>query len=237
MLEVANLAVAYGRVRALQGVSLAVGAGEIVALVGANGAGKSSLLRAIAGLERPSGGRIVFAGRDISGAAPDAIARLGIALVPEGRMILGTMSVRENLLLGAFHRRDRGALPAALDAVLARFPDLAGRLDEPGAALSGGQAQMLALARGLMAAPTLMLLDEPSLGLAPKPTDDVFSLIASLPADGTTVLLVEQNLHRALAIADRGYVIESGRVVAEGPAAALARDKRVAALYLGLKPE
>jgi branched-chain amino acid transport system ATP-binding protein len=237
VLEIADLALAYGRVRALQGVSLTVGGGEIVALIGANGAGKSSLLRAVAGLERPAAGRIVFEGRDIAGASPEAVARLGIALVPEGRMILATMTVRENLMLGAFHRRDRAALPAALAAVIARFPDLGARLDEPGAALSGGQAQMLALARGLMAAPRLMLLDEPSLGLAPRAADAVFAMIASLRAGGATILLVEQNLHRALAVADRGYVIESGRVVIAGPAAALAQDKRIGALYLGLKPE
>jgi branched-chain amino acid transport system ATP-binding protein len=237
VLEIDGLALTYGRVRALQGVSLTVGAGEIVALIGANGAGKSSLLRAVAGLERPESGRIAFDGRDIAGASPEAVAGLGIVLVPEGRMILATLTVRENLMLGAFHRRDRAALPAALAGVIARFPDLGPRLDAPGAALSGGQAQMLALARGLMAAPRLMLLDEPSLGLAPRAADDVFAMIASLRAGGATILLVEQNLHRALAIADRAYVLESGRIVIAGKASALAQDKRIAALYLGLKPE
>jgi ABC-type branched-subunit amino acid transport system ATPase component len=242
MLEVRDLHVSYGRIRAVQGVSLAVRAGEVVALVGANGAGKSSILKAIAGLERPERGTIRFEGADIAGAPAHRTLARGIAYVPEGRMIVGTLSVRDNLRLGAYARLHAGTgggadLAAEIARVLATFPDLRGRLDEPGASLSGGQAQMLALARGLMAAPKLLLLDEPSLGLAPVMTRAVFDLLARLKAEGATILLVEQNVAEALALADRAYVLESGRVVKQGAASLLARDPGLREAYLGVRPE
>jgi len=237
MLEIRDLHLSYGRIRAVQGVDLGVAAGEIVALVGANGAGKSSILKAIAGLEKPERGTIRFHGRDIAGWPAHRALADGIAYVPEGRMIVGTLSLRDNLKLGAYARRGAGDLAAEIERVLTIFPDLRGRLDEPGAALSGGQAQMLALARGLMAAPKLMLLDEPALGLAPVMTRAVFALIARLKAAGATILLVEQNVAEALAVADRAYVIEGGRVVKEGAASLLARDPGLREAYLGLRRE
>jgi branched-chain amino acid transport system ATP-binding protein len=237
MLEIRDLHLSYGRIRAVQGVDLDIAAGEVVALVGANGAGKSSILKAIAGLERPERGVVRFQGRDIAGWPAHRALAAGIAYVPEGRMIVGTLSVRDNLRLGAFARAGRVDLAAEIERVLGIFPDLRGRLDEPGASLSGGQAQMLALARGLMAAPKLLLLDEPALGLAPVTTATVFALIARLKAEGATVLLVEQNVAEALAVADRGYVLESGRVVKSGAGANLARDPELREAYLGLRRE
>jgi branched-chain amino acid transport system ATP-binding protein len=237
MLEIRDLQLSYGRIRAVQGVDLDIAAGEVVALVGANGAGKSSILKAIAGLERPERGVVRFQGRDIAGWPAHRALAAGIAYVPEGRMIVGTLSVRDNLRLGAFARAGRVDLAAEIERVLGIFPDLRGRLDEPGASLSGGQAQMLALARGLMAAPKLLLLDEPALGLAPVMTAAVFALIARLKAEGATVLLVEQNVAEALAVADRGYVLESGCVVKSGAGANLARDPELREAYLGLRRE
>jgi branched-chain amino acid transport system ATP-binding protein len=237
MLEVRGLHLAYGRIRAVHGVDIDVTPGEIVALVGANGAGKSSILKAIAGLERPQRGTIRFEGRDIAGWPAHRALAAGIAYVPEGRMIVGTLSVRDNLRLGAFARAGRAPLAAGIERVLAIFPDLRPRLDEPGASLSGGQAQLLALARGLMAAPKLLLLDEPALGLAPVMARQVFALIARLKAEGATILLVEQNVAEALALADRAIVIESGRVVKAGAASLLARDPGLREAYLGLRRE
>jgi branched-chain amino acid transport system ATP-binding protein len=237
MLEVRDLHVCYGRIRAVQGASLDVRAGEVVALVGANGAGKSSILKAIAGLERPERGAIRFAGADTAGQPADRTLARGIAYVPEGRMIVGTLSVRDNLRLGAYARAGQADLAAEIARVLAIFPDLRARLDEPGASLSGGQAQMLALARGLMAAPKLLLLDEPALGLAPVMTRAVFDLLARLKREGATILLVEQNVAEALALADRAYVLEGGRIVKEGAASLLARDPGLREAYLGVRPE
>jgi ABC-type branched-subunit amino acid transport system ATPase component len=237
MLEVRGLHLSYGRIRAVQGVDLEVRAGETVALVGANGAGKSSILKAIAGLERPERGSIRFLGRDIAGWPAHRAIAAGIAYVPEGRLIVGTLSVRDNLRLGAFARAGAIDLAAEIGRVLAIFPDLRGRLDEPGASLSGGQAQMLALARGLIAAPKLLLLDEPALGLAPVMTRAVFALLARLKGEGATILLVEQNVAEALALADRAYVVESGRVAKQGAASLLARDPGLREAYLGLRRE
>lgn len=237
MLELRDVHLSYGRIRAVQGVSLEVGAGEVVSLVGANGAGKSSILKAIAGLERPERGTIRFEGADIAGAPAHRTLAHGIAYVPEGRLIVGTLSVRDNLRLGAYARAGHVDLAAEIERVLAIFPDLRERLDAPGAALSGGQAQMLALARGLMAAPKLLLLDEPALGLAPVMTRAVFDLLARLKREGATILLVEQNVAEALALADRAYVLESGRVVKEGAASLLARDPGLREAYLGVRPE
>jgi branched-chain amino acid transport system ATP-binding protein len=237
MLEIRDLHLSYGRIRAVQGVDLDVAAGEVVAIVGANGAGKSSILKAIAGLERPERGVVRFQGSDIAGWPAHRALAAGIAYVPEGRMIVGTLSVRDNLRLGAFARAGRVDLAAEIERVLGIFPDLRGRLDEPGASLSGGQAQMLALARGLMAAPKLLLLDEPALGLAPVTTAAVFALIARMKAEGTTILLVEQNVAEALAVADRAYVLQSGRVVKSGAGPNLARDPELREVYLGLRRE
>lgn len=234
MLEVRNLAVSYGRIPAVSAVDLDVAAGEIVALVGANGAGKSSILKAIAGLERPASGSIRLFGQEIAGWPAHRALAQGIAYVPEGRMIVGMLSVRDNLLLGAFARTGAAPLAAEIDRVLAVFPDLRARLGEPGASLSGGQAQMLALARGMMAAPKLILLDEPALGLAPVMARQVFALIRRLKAEGVTILLVEQNVTEALALASRAYVLEGGRIVKAGAASLLARDPELREAYLGL---
>jgi len=234
MLEVRGLAVAYGRIGAVVNVDLDVAAGEIAALVGANGAGKSSILKAIAGLERPTAGSIRLLGKEIAGWPAHRALAEGIAYVPEGRMIVGTLTVRDNLRLGAFARTGAAPLAAEIERVLAVFPDLRARLDEPGASLSGGQAQMLALARGLMAAPKLILLDEPALGLAPVMARQVFALIRRLKAEGATILLVEQNVAEALALAGRAYVLEGGRIVKAGEASLLARDPGLREAYLGL---
>ena len=235
MLEIRDLHVSYGKVRAVQGVSLDVGEGEIVTLIGANGAGKSSTMHAVCGIERPAGGHIGFLGQAITRMPPHRIMRRGIVQVPEGRLIFGGLTVAQNLRLGAHNVGDRATTEADIARVLELFPMLRGRLDEPGAALSGGQAQMLALARGLMARPKLLILDEPSLGLAPIAALDVFALIPRLRDSGVTVLLVEQNVRQALAIADRGYVLESGRIILDGEAAALAEHELLVSAYLGLK--
>ena len=235
MLEVRDLHVSYGKVRAVQGVSLEVKEGEIVALIGANGAGKSSTMHAVCGIERPSGGQIGYLGRPITRLPPHRIMRRGIVQVPEGRLIFGGLTIAQNLRLGAYNVPGRAKAEADIDRVLEFFPMLRDRLDERGAALSGGQAQMLALARGLMARPKLLMLDEPSLGLAPIAAQEVFALIARLRDTGVTILLVEQNVRQALAIADRGYVLESGRIILDGKAAALAEHELLVSAYLGLQ--
>ena len=234
MLEIRDLHLSYGKVRAVQGVSLEVAEGEIVALIGANGAGKSSTMHAVCGIERPSGGQIRFLGRAITRLPPHRIMRRGIVQVPEGRLIFGGLTVAQNLRLGAHNVAGRAKTEADIERVLESFPMLRERLDEPGAALSGGQAQMLALARGLMARPKLLILDEPSLGLAPIAALDVFALIPRLRDAGVTILLVEQNVRQALAIADRGYVLESGRIILDGKAAELAEHELLVSAYLGL---
>ena len=231
LLAIRNLRVAYGKLVALADVSLAVEEGEVVTLIGANGAGKSSLLRALMGLVPTAGGEIVLAGRRIDGRRTHEIARRGIAYVPEGRGTLRQLTVRENLLLGAFGRPHGEDTEHALREVLERFPVLAERIDQLAGALSGGQQQMLVIARALMGRPRLMLLDEPSLGLAPLIARSIFEIIADLRAQGVTVLLVEQNAHAALGLASRAYVLEMGRIVLEGPD--LLGDPRVRAAYLG----
>jgi branched-chain amino acid transport system ATP-binding protein len=235
LLELAELSVGYASATVLSGISLRVEEGETVALLGANGAGKSTLLRTISGLLTPRAGRVRFAGRDIAGLSPRALARLGIAHVPEGRHIFPGLSVRENVLLGAVSRRGltRAARADEAEAMLARFPELRTVADAPGWTLSGGQQQMAALARGLMARPRLLLLDEPSLGLAPLVVQSLFHTIGEIGREGAAVFLVEQNAHLALAVAARGYVLETGRIAAEGTAAELRRDERVRAAYLG----
>jgi branched-chain amino acid transport system ATP-binding protein len=231
LLAVADLQVAFGKVRALDGVSLHLDEGEILAIVGINGAGKSTLMRAVMGLVAPLAGTIAFAGGALVGCRPHEIARRGIAYVPEGRGTLRRLSVRENLLLGAFPRRWDEAARRDLAAVFERFPVLAERQGQSAGTLSGGEQQMLVIGRALMARPRLMLLDEPSLGLAPMMVERIFELIASVRAAGVTVLMVEQNAHAALALADRAYVIETGRLVLEGRD--LAGDPRVQKAFLG----
>ena len=235
-LTVASLRVGYGAVAVLHDVTLDVRPGEIVSVIGGNGAGKTTLLKAIAGVLRPAAGRIAAGGQDIGGRPSWWVARHGIALVPEGRGVFGDQSVRDNLLLGALARssgRDAAAIRSDLDTALALFPALAGKLDLPAAALSGGQQQMLAVARGLMARPRVMLLDEPSLGLAPMLVREIFAAIGRLREQGVTILLVEQMALQALALADRAYVLERGRITLEGPAAAVATNPSVIDAYLG----
>jgi branched-chain amino acid transport system ATP-binding protein len=231
-LEVRDVSVAYGVVRALDGVSLSVAEGEIVALVGSNCAGKSTLMKAIMGVVRPSRGTVSFAGAALGGLAVEEVVRLGVVLVPEGRGILGSLTVGENLRLGAYQRRD-ARIGADLDHVAARFPVLGQRLGQKAGSLSGGEQQMLAIGRALMARPRLLLLDEPSLGLAPVVIASIFDIIASLARDGVTVLLVEQNAAEALRLAHRAYVLETGRVVLEGKASDLLQHERVREAYLG----
>ena len=233
MLEIEDLSVAYGQRCALDGVSLSVREGEIVTLLGANGSGKSTTLRAISGLVHPQRGRIVYRGRDLAVASPDAIVAAGIGHVPEGRDIFGEFSVRENLLVGA-HTTPRREVDARLADAYAAFPVLRERQGQRAATLSGGEQQMLAIARALMARPRLLLLDEPSLGLAPRLVLEIFRVIERINRDGVTVLLVEQNARRALALAARGYVLEIGRVAVSGPSAELAADPRIRAAYLGM---
>ena len=234
MLDVEGLEVRYGPVRAVGGASFSVARGELVALLGANGAGKSSTLMAIAGAVRPAGGRVRLEGADVTGASPERMARLGVATVPETRDVFPDLTVSENLRLGAFTRRD-GAVEIARDRArfLERFPILAERADQPAGTLSGGEQQMLVIARAMMARPRVLLLDEPSLGLAPVVVDRVFEMIAGLKAAGLTILLVEQNARKALALADRAYVMRLGRIEAAGLASELATAGALQALYLG----
>ncbi len=234
LLALRGVEVAYGAIPALKGIDLDVAEGEIVALIGANGAGKTTALNTVSGFLRPAAGTITFGGASIVGLRPEAVVRRGIVQVPEGRAILTRLTVRENLRLGAYTRRDAAQVRRSLDEVLGRFPVLRQRLDQPAGTLSGGEQQMLAIARGLMAAPRLLLLDEPSTGLAPRIVAEIFALVAEIHRGGTSVLLVEQNARQALRIADRAYVLETGRVVMSGPAAALAESEEVRRAYLGL---
>jgi branched-chain amino acid transport system ATP-binding protein len=234
MLELVDIHVRYGNIRAIQGVSLTVGEGELVALIGSNGAGKTTTLRTISGLLRPSAGAIAFDGADITRAPTDRIVALGISHCPEGRRIFGRLSVRDNLRLGAVAQPDREAAAADLDMVFDLFPLLKERLGQAGGTLSGGEQQMLAIGRALMSRPRLLLLDEPSLGLAPLMVERIFATIAELKGQGRTILLVEQNVHHALDIADRAYVLETGRITLDGPAEVLRRNPKVEQSYLGV---
>ena len=234
MLEIHDLFVNYGKIRALHGISLTIETGEIVALVGANGAGKSSTLNAISGLLKGFQGDIAFSGQPINGLSSHQINALGLVQVPEGRLIFANLTVRENLLLGAYSAIKKRQIDSQLESMLALFPILKDYLDQPGANLSGGQAQLLALARGLMNQPKLLLLDEPSLGLSPIATQEIFALIKKLPKQGTTILLVEQNVRQALAIADRAYVLENGKIISHGPAQSVLQDEHLAKTYLGI---
>ncbi len=233
MLEVTDLRVAYGQIEAVKGVSFAVPEGSIVTLVGANGAGKTTTLAAISGLLRPRAGSIRFAGKDLTKLGSHDIVKLGVVQVPEGRSILATMTVLENLELGAYGRRDRDGVRRDIERMFARFPILAARRGLPAGSLSGGEQQMLAIARGLLARPKLFLLDEPSMGLAPQLVRDIFRIVAELKAEGNTILLVEQNARKALAICDYAYVMESGRITLQGTGAELLGNDAMVSAYLG----
>ncbi|MET0540028.1 MAG: ABC transporter ATP-binding protein [Xanthobacteraceae bacterium] len=232
MLELRSLEVRYGAIVAVRAVDLKVERGEIVTLIGANGAGKSTITRAVAGL-LPFGGEVLYQGRSLRGAPAEDIVRSGIALVPEGRGILGRMTVRENLLMGTYCRRDRSVAQTQIATMLERFPILAERRNVLASLLSGGEQQILSIARALLTEPRLLMLDEPSLGLAPKWVTQVFGLLSDLRRLGITILLVEQKARQALRIADRAYLLETGRVVASGSAAALAQDCVVSDTFLG----
>ena len=233
MLTIDNLNVFEGAIHALKGISLEVKEGEIVTLIGANGAGKSTTLRTISGLLKPKEGSIKFEGKDIGGMAAQNVVKLGISQVPEGRRIFANMTVMENLELGAFIRSDKAGIAQDLDMVFGRFPRLAERRSQLAGTLSGGEQQMLAMGRALMSRPRMMLLDEPSMGLAPLLIREIFNIIVDINSTGTTVLLVEQNANMALSIAHRAYVMETGRITLSGDAKELAASEDVRKAYLG----
>ena len=237
MLRIDHLNVRYGAIRAVRDVSLEVDEGEFVVLLGPNGAGKSSTLSAVVGLVKPASGSVQFLGSAITGLPPEDVVRLGLGLTPEGRRILAGMTVRENLVLAGAIRKDRKAVATDLDTYLERFPILGARADSPAGTLSGGEAQQLAIARSLMAAPRLLMLDEPTLGLAPKVVDQIFDIVAELVREGLTILMVEQNAVRALKAADRGYVMRTGEIVASGTAEELGGGEGLLSSYLGIDPE
>ena len=233
LLEVRDLHTYYGGIHALKGVSLAVEEGSIATLIGANGAGKTTTLMAISGVQPPQRGQVLFAGQPIHGLEPDAIVRLGISQVPEGRRIFPRMTVLENLEMGAFLRRDHAQVRADLERAFQYFPILLERKSQPGGTLSGGEQQMLAIGRALMARPRLLLLDEPSLGLAPAFVKAIFAIVREINRAGTTIFLVEQNVHMALAVAHRGYVIETGQIVLADAPERLLDNEAVKKAYLG----
>ena len=233
MLRVMDVQVNYGAIRALKGVSLEVNEGEVVALIGANGAGKSTLLRTISGVLNPIAGDITFEGHSLRGMAEDRIVRLGLLHVQEGRGVLTRMTVQENLEMGAYCRSDRAAIRTDLESIFDKFPVLRQRRKQFGATLSGGEQQMLAIGRALMARPKLLMLDEPSLGLAPMLVNEIFRIIIEFKREGRTILLVEQNARKALQCADRGYVLETGTMALTGSGEALLKSEEVQAVYLG----
>jgi len=232
-LVVEELTVAYGRTVAVKGVDLRVADGQVVCLIGANGAGKTTIMRVLSGLMRPRGGRVLLDGADIAGMRAHRVAARGLLQVPEGRQIFAELSVDENLTIGAWLTGDRAEIARRRDGVLSRFPRLSERARQVAGSMSGGEQQMLALGRALMGAPRLLLLDEPSMGLAPLFVEEIFRVIADLKREGITILLVEQNASAALEVADYAYVLETGRIVLEGPAATVAEDPKVVAAYLG----
>lgn len=233
LLKVEDLNVYYGAIHALKGISFHVDTGEIVALIGANGAGKSTTLGTISGLLRPRSGKIIFKGEDLTQSLSDQIVRKGIVQVPEGRKIFATLTVMENLEMGAFTQKDKAAIQGGIQSGFQRFPRLSERRRQLGGTLSGGEQQMLAIARGLMSKPSLLLLDEPSMGLSPLLVEQIFTIIRDINDQGTSILLVEQNAQMALSIADRAYVLETGRIVLEGPAQELLHNDMVIEAYLG----
>ncbi len=233
MLRLSDVDVYYGMVGALRNVSMEVRQGEIVALLGANGAGKTTTLRAISGIVRPASGSIEFEGRAIHGLSPERIVSLGIVQAPEGRQVFPELSVKENLLIGTYSRRDRAKIPEDFAHVYDHFPVLKERESQPAGTLSGGEQQMLAIGRALMASPKVLLLDEPSLGLAPLATKQIFKIIEALNAEGTTILLVEQNARLALAVSNRAYILQTGSVALSGPSDELLASEDVKRSYLG----
>jgi len=233
MLTVTDVVTAYGKIEALKGVSLAAAEGRITCLLGPNGAGKTTLMYSIAGILKPRAGRIVLRERDITGLAPDQVVAAGMALVPENRLVFAQMSVRENLSAGAYLRRDRDGVAADLERMFARFPRLRERSEQMAGTLSGGEQQMLAVARALMSRPRLLLMDEPSVGLAPMVVEEIFSIIAELNADGTTIFLVEQNAHMALKVAHHFYLMEQGRVSFSGTPGEVEEAEVIQRAYLG----
>jgi branched-chain amino acid transport system ATP-binding protein len=233
LLELQDVEAAYGRIRALRGISLDVHEGEVVTLIGANGAGKTTTLRAISGLLRPTRGRIVFDGMDCTATSPDRIVRHGLSHSPEGRRVFSRMTIRENLELGAFTRKSRTEIAADMEHVFAIFPRLFERADQKAGTLSGGEQQMLAIARALMSRPRLLLLDEPSMGLSPILVQTIFRIIKEINETGTTILLIEQNARQALQVATRGYVLEVGKIAHADRAETLLASEVVQAAYLG----
>jgi branched-chain amino acid transport system ATP-binding protein len=233
MLTLKSVQAGYGHLPVLKGISLHVRPGEVVTLIGGNGAGKTTTLRTISGLLLPRKGAIEFAGRDLTRTPAERMVTLGLALVPEGRRVFRTLSVTANLELGAFHRRDKGEVRRDLEDIRERFPILKERAHQAAGTLSGGEQQILAIGRALMARPRLLMLDEPSMGLAPRMVAQVYNILAELKARGTTILLVEQNARAALKVADRGYVLETGRIILDGAAGDLRDDPEVQRAYLG----
>jgi branched-chain amino acid transport system ATP-binding protein len=233
MLTLQDVRVFYGAIQAVKGISLDVRERELVTIVGANGAGKTTTLRTISGIYRPTTGSITFEGRNLAALPSHEIVALGISQAPEGRQIFGSLSVRDNLMLGATRRADRASIGQELDYLVSLFPVLGERMNQSGGTLSGGEQQMLAIARALMAKPRLLLLDEPSLGLAPMLVNRIFAVISRLKETGVTILLVEQNARKALEIADRAYVMETGRMILEGDARELAANPEIEKAYLG----
>lgn len=234
LLKVTGIETFYDKIQALKGVSLEVEQGQIVTILGANGAGKTTTMKTIAGLLKPKKGKVEFLGEDVTGLRPDQLLKKGLALVPEGRAILSSMTVYENLEMGAYQRKDK-EIEQDIEKVMSRFPILKERKTQMAGTLSGGQQQMLAIARALLSKPKLLLLDEPSMGLAPLIVADIFKIIKEIKDSGTTVLLVEQNAKQALKIADYGYVLETGKVIISGDAKDLLEDPRVVEAYLGKK--
>jgi branched-chain amino acid transport system ATP-binding protein len=234
MLKVQGISTSYGKINVLKNISLEVKEGSIVTILGANGAGKSTTMKTICGLLKPQEGKVEFFGEDVTGRRPDQLVRTGIALVPEGRQILSGMTVLENLEMGAYHRKDN-EIKQNIEKVMERFPILKERHQQLGGTLSGGQQQMLAIARALLSKPKLLLLDEPSMGLAPLVVADIFKIIKEINEAGTTVLLVEQNARQALRVSDYGYVLETGKIITEGKSNDLLTDPRVMEAYLGRK--
>ena len=233
LLNIEDLVVSYGAIRALHGISFHVDEGEVVTLIGANGAGKSTTLRAISGLLPPDRGRIMYDGTDLTQVGADMIVRMGIVQVPEGRKIFAPLTVRENLEMGAYTRRDQAEIEESMEQVFNLFPRLRERAEQRGGTLSGGEQQMLAVARALMGKPRLLLMDEPSMGLAPVLVEEIFNTIEQISQQGVTILLVEQNAHMAFSVANRGYVLETGVVQLEGTSTELRENPQVRQAYLG----
>ena len=233
MLEIKDLEVYYGVIQAIKGISFEVNQGEVIALIGANGAGKTTTLHTVSGLIAPKSGSVIFEGQDITKTPAHKIVSMGMAHVPEGRRVFASLSVLQNLRLGAYTRNDKEEIEESLRKVYKRFPRLEERKNQPAGTLSGGEQQMLAMGRALMSNPRIILMDEPSMGLSPILVNEIFDIIKEVSAGGTTVLLVEQNAKKALSIADRGYVLETGRIVLEGKAQELLNNKSVQSAYLG----